>query len=404
MLGDYILLPKQQVDQPEVLLFTLDEFRQRRDIVESLESGVMALDYESNGYDWKKEDFSIRTVGLANEDFCISIDLLGADEDSLIAFKKWIIKRPYVAHNVSFEAGATLAWAGSIGIPVADTYILFADLATEYRRPWNLDTAMADLLGLAKEGDLVKDHMKANKWTWSDVDKFDFPILGHYNAVDAYGHWKLYKYFERIIASYNDSWGAYYWDYHQQDCLSAVTLEVETREGGIHIDTTELEVSYQDLSEKRDTVLANFLGLETVAPHIASYNTACLAELVAAKPEEFTKTGKPAARYIKWKDKMEAARGVQHFNTNSTHQLRWLFFDMMNLPIGEYTAKGEPSTSKEVLKVLGVPGKLLLEYRDYVTKLKFVTQIRDGLVGDRIHPTVRVFATISTRSGGAKLG
>ncbi len=43
---------------------------------------------------------------------------------------------------------------------------------------------MADLLGLDKEGDLVKDHMKANKWTWSDVDKFDFAILGQYNAID----------------------------------------------------------------------------------------------------------------------------------------------------------------------------------------------------------------------------
>ncbi len=126
-MGDYILLPKQQEAQPEVLLFTLAEFRQRRDIIESFESGVLALDYESNGYDWKKDDFSIRTVGLANEDFCISIDLLGAEEASLTAFKKWLVKRPYVAHNVSFEAGATLAWAGSIGIPVADTYILFAD-------------------------------------------------------------------------------------------------------------------------------------------------------------------------------------------------------------------------------------------------------------------------------------
>jgi DNA polymerase I-like protein with 3'-5' exonuclease and polymerase domains len=402
---DYVLLPKIQHELPEIHLLTLEEFKQRRDMIESFQSGPCGMDYEANNWDYIDPDFKVRTVGLSNDQYTVSIDLKGANEGDMYSFKKWLwlSELEYVAHNVSFEAGASTRLFGSYGNPIADTYVLFADLATEYRRSWSLDTAMSDLLGLTKEGDKVKDHMKANKWTWADIDEFDFEILGRYNAIDAYGHWALYKYFQKIVDSYKDTWGAYYWDYHQNDCMRMVLMEVEARLGGIYVDTEELEKSYEELTTGRDETMEAFLGDPEIAPHIKTFNEECVAEVIAAEPPKLTKTGKVTARYTKWLDKVEAAKKEQHFNTNSTQQLRWLFFDMMRLPVVEYTEKGEPSTAKDVLAKLGKPGQLLLKYREYVTKLKFVTQLREGTNGGKIHPSVRVFGTLSSRSTAGKL-
>ena len=402
-MNDYVLLPKITIQLPKICLVTLQEFNSNKNMIESFSAGPFGLDYESNGYDPKKLGFTIRTVGLSNDEYTISIDLLKSDKNNLEIFKKWLVNQEYVAHNVMFEAAATLEWAGSVGKPIADTYVLFADLATEYRRSWSLNTAMEDLLGIQKEGDKVKEHMKNNKWTWEDINKFDFKILGRYNAIDAFGHWQLFKYFKKIVASYNKTWGAYYWDYHQQDCMTAILLEVESRNGGIYIDTKELEISYKNLIEGKNNSLNKFLKNKNIKEHIELYNKKICETIEASEPEKFTKTGKRAARHIKWEKNYKEAKNKQHFNTNSTAQLSWLFFDMMKLPIVEYTEKGEPSTSKEVLKKLGEPGQLLLNYRDYVTKLKFVTQVKEGTTGGVLKPFVRVFSTVSTRCSGGRL-
>ena len=76
---------------------------------------------------------------------------------------------------------------------------------------------------------------------------------------------------------------------------------------------------------------------------------------------------------------------------------------MMKKPILEFTETGEPSTAKGVLAKMGIHGQLLLKYREYVNKLKFVTQLREGLEGETIHPSVRVFGTLTTRSAGGRL-
>ena len=400
---DYVLLPKIQHELPDVHLLTLEEFRQRRDIIESFESGPLALDYEANDFDYTRPDFYIRTVGLSNDQYTVSIDLKWDNEANLPAFWRWLSRQQYVAHNVSFEAGASNKIFGSYGNPIACTYVLFADLATEYNRSHNLDTAMADLLGLEKEGDKVKDHMKENGWTWNDIREFDFDILGRYNAIDAYGHWALYKYFQKIVDSYKETWGAYYWDYHRQDCINTILLEVEAKTEGIYIDTEALEESYIELTAGRNEALSSFLGDPDIKPYIEKFNDNQVNDLVSAEPPKLTQKGVRTARHIKWEAKLEAARNEQHFNTNSTNQLRWLFFDMMNLPVLEFTGTGEPSTAKDVLQKMGKHGKLLLDYRAFVTKLKFVTQLRDGLKGDRIFPSVKVFGTLTSRSSGGKL-
>jgi hypothetical protein len=400
---DYVLLNKQPVELPEIHLMTLAEFRQRRDMIHSFSSTIVGFDVESSSYDWKDPNFSIRTIGLSNNDYTISIDLLGADEGDLESFKQWMLTIDFIAFNGVMECGSLLAWAGGIGNIAADTYILFADLATEYRRPWNLETAMADLLGLQKEGDAVKDHMKANKWTWEDVDKFDFEILGRYNAIDAFGAFELYKYFNRLIESYSETWGQYYWEYHKVDCLNSVKLQVEARNEGIFIETEALESAYIETNSNKDEALALFLGDEAIRPCIEDYNKECVAEIRAGEPPKYTKAGRQTARYGKWVEKVKEAENTQHFNTNSTKQLNWLFFDKMGLQPVEFTDTGKPSTASAALKKMGKYGHMLLDYRKYVTQLKFITQVRESNRDGKIYPHIKLWSTLSTRSSSGRV-
>ena len=401
---DFVLLPKKQVALPEVKLVTLGEFRKaHREAIQSFSSGPVGLDFESNTYDYCSKDFYIRTVGLANKDYCYSIDLLDASEEDLNNFKSWVAGLDYVAYNAMMEEGSIQRWAGKRGSIVADCYILYADLATEERRPLGLGEAMHNLLGQEKEKDLVKEYMKANSYTWEDVKKFDFALLGRYNAIDAWGAFELFCYFSEVINSYKDTWGAYYWDYHNQDCLNSVTLQVESRLKGIHVEVDEMENSYKDLSAKRDDSLGYFLGDDRVAPHIEAYNKGVCEEILSKKPEKYTSKGKLAARYVKWQDKLAEAQNTQHFNLNSTKQLRWLFFDKMGLNPVEYTDTGEPSTAAACLKKMGPQAKALLEYRNYVTQLKFLTQLREGQSDGTISPHVKLWATLTTRAGGGIL-
>jgi len=405
-MSEYVLLTKQPVELPtDIILVTLAEFRKsHREAIQSFSSGPVGYDIEANTYDYCAPGFSMRTVGLCNDDYCYSIDLLGASEEDLTGFKTWMMTLEYAAFNVMMEAGSNQTWAGGVGKPIADCYILFADLATEYRRPLNLETAMADLLGQQKEGDKVKDHMKANKWTWTDVDKFDFEILGRYNAIDAWGAWELYKYFNRLIETYKDTWGQYYWQYHREDCLNAAILQVEARHKGIYVESEALEESYSTLCTKRDVGWSTFLEHETVEPHIKCFNQETLDTLKSTEPKKRTKAnGEPTVIYTKWAARLEAAKEVQHFNPNSTKQLRWLFFDRMNIEPIEFTDTGAPSTAAACLKKMGPEAKLLLEYRGYITQLKFLTQVRNGQQDGVIKPSVKIWATLTTRSGGGRL-
>lgn len=402
-MNDYVLFEKTQISVPEVLLFTLSEFRERRDIIDSFRSGYVGLDFETNTYDYMAEDFYVRTVGLANDEYVVSIDFLDADEIELQFFKAYLLNLDYVAHNSCFEAGTLRVWAGDMGKPICDTYILFADLACEFNRPHSLAAGMEDLLGQQKEGDKVKEHMKANKWTWTDVKEFDFEILGRYNAIDAWGCWEMYKYFDKVIQSFDSTWGQYYWDYHREDCLNEVFLQVEARFNGIDVDTSELESTYSTTIVSKDRALDEFINDEAIQPHLKRFHEETLSNLEDKRPEEFTKTGKPAARYIKWRDKLEEAKTAFHFNTNSTQQLRWLFFDQMGIEPVEFTPGGDPSTSAACLAKMGKPGELLLKYRKEVTKLKFLTQVVEGQRDGKIRPFIRPFAALSTRCGGGTL-
>lgn len=400
----YALLPRTNLSVDfSFQLMSLSEFRQRRDLVDSFSSGPFAMDFETSTYDWKAEDFRVRTLGLCNEEYCICIDFLGADVTELELFKKWLLRQQYIAFNALMEGGTMLRWAGKIGNIFADTYILFADLASDEAGFRNLDTAMQDLLSVAKGGDAIDEYMMVNKWTWNDIEKFDFEILGKYCALDTWGTWYLYKYFVNLVESYKDLWGAYYWDYHQTDCINMVYLQIEARWHGLNVAVDDVESRYIELITKKDKTLKEFLYNEETAPFVQEYNRLCIEEIEKGEPQKFKKDGSIRVNWHKWEKRLEEAKGMEHFNTNSTKQLKWLLFDKLGLKVIEYTKEGNESTAADCLKMMGRHGKNLLEYRWCTTKLKFLNQIRDSVRDGKIYPFIKLFATVTSRAGGGTL-
>ena len=398
----YILLPKQPATRPPIKVMGLEEFWADDELKDTL-TGPLGLDFETNTYDYTAPDFKVRTVGLGNDDIAVSVDLLGASQETVSKFGTWLLEQPYVAHNLAMEAGTLQSWLGNVGKPICDTYVVLADLASEERGPRDLGTAMVNLLDQEKDSDAIKSYMQANKLIWEDVDQFDIDILGKYNAIDAWGCWALYKYFQTITDSYNDTWGQHYWQYHQEDCQTEVLLQVEAKIGGIHVEEAALLEEYDTSTANRDAALTSFLEHELVKPHIKEYQKAAVAELEGNPPPQFTKAGKETARYSKWVEKVATMKDELQFNTNSTAQLRWLFFDRMGLTPVEFTDKGEPSTAADCLAKMGDTGQLLLKYRGLVTRLKFLTQVKEGTRDGIIRPSVRPFVTLTTRCGAGKL-
>ena len=373
-------------------------------MVESFKSGPCGLDFESNGPDPTAQDFEVRTVGLANDSYCISLDLLGAQEADLSALWAFLSTLEYVAHNCQFEGGVLKKYSGSIGNMICDTFGVFGHLATERRQPLGLDAAMDELLGLKKEGDKVKDHMKANKWTWADVNKFDFEILGRYNAIDAYGHWELYKYFCKVVDSYKDTWGQYFWQFHREDFLiGEVENQIEAKFLGIDIDEKELKSTLADHIGKQHNAMNAFLNNDEIETYINEYNSEILKSYIEGEPPKHKKNGDIAVRWENWNNRTAEVTNTQHFNTNSSTQLRWLFFEKMGLIPHKYTDKGEPSTDEASLKQLGIHGALLLKYRKLTTEIKFMKQIDLTMVDGKIRPSVKVPGTVSSRAAGGSL-
>lgn len=364
------------------------------------EQQPVAFDFETYGLDATHPEGWVRSVGLANDIDCVAIDFRGAPSGVSSFVCDWLSKQRLIAHNYVFDGAWLTKLTGKITTGYCCTYGLLAQLHNEDNTvSWSLKSAMKNILGWpeSNEQDLY-DWLKENGHKKSEMSLAPFEILGNYNALDAAATWQLYKYLRSVMFQYG--WGETLWEYHQKDFMGEISLLIEQQFSGMHIDVDKLREYRKYLTNKVIERSQDILQHPKVAPWIDLYNSIAVKNIEDQEPEEFTKTGKVAARWLKWKEKLEIAKDTQHFNLASTASLSWLLYDRMKFPVLVSSEKGAPAVNKKAVAQMGEIGRLIIKYREVRDELKFVESAIALQVDGVFHPQMKSIGTITGRLGG----
>lgn len=360
----------------------------------------MAMDFEANTGDAYDPELYVRCISFANDEAVVAIDFeAGGTPEQFTEFKQWLVEQQMIAHNTKYDFGVIYAKTGKLVLPYADTFGAFGHLANDEKRSWGLKAAQVDILGWSSKGDAeLDDYKKKNGFTWQDIKKFDFSVLGKYNCLDTDSTWQLYKHMAKVTDSYPE-WGSYFWEAHRQDYLSEVLLQIEAQFEGIELDVDSL-VSYdQELGIRIEEALERFMTHPDIGPHIQFYNDQVVDKERSKNKPQFTKDGEVSKNWVKWQEKIKRMEASNHFNINSPPQLKWLFYTRMGIEPTRFSEKtGEPSCDKKALGEMGAVGGLLLKYRELVTTRKFTTQLINVNKGGMFYPNVILPATITGRA------
>ena len=363
--------------------------------------GLTAFDLETHGLDPRKG--AIRSIALSNDYGTIAIDYEALPDSQQRDLMQWMLQQQVIAHNAMFDCAWIYHITGCLPQIEACTLILFKMMATEgyTGQRWGLKTAMTDVLGWpeSNEKDLY-DWLKANKLRAADMAQAPWDILGKYNALDTAATWQLYSYFRQVCEENN--WQECILDFHKSDFINLVNLLIEQQQKGITVDLVAMEIfdkKLQDsIEEHKDAILMD----EAVRPHVEYYQQLIVESILEARPDQFTKTGKVAARYTKWEEKLHGAENRLDFNINSGNQLKWLFFERMMFECPILTDTGTQSITKKTLKYLGKYGKMIKDYREVVKRREFVASLYDVQQDGVVHPNMKPHATVSGRCGGGQ--
>jgi hypothetical protein len=225
-----------------------------------------------------------------------------------------------------------------------------------------------------------------------------FDILGVYNGLDSAGTYQLYEYLHTFAAQF-----PVWWDYHQNDYMNEVVLLIEQTLDGLPVDLEQVSGHGEKLDIAIGTKLSEFLAHPDVSPHVASYNEDVVQQLISEEPPKLKKDGGVTVRWEKWQAKVNTARCICHFNTDSPAQLSWLFYEKMKLPVKRRTDKDEPSVDVKAISGMGVVGRMLLEYRKLRDERKFITTVNNVHVNGIIHPRLISPGTITGRISAGEL-
>lgn len=259
-------------------------------------------------------------------------------------------------------------------------------------------------------------------------------ILGHYACLDADSTYLLYT---QVLIPCLDRFAALK-AYCAPDVYAAyIYTLIRQQLRGILIDREKLENYAASLRILITELKQAFLVHPDIAPIIAEYNAGKAAEHLAKEPEKFLKQKAPPpepARYKKdgkeskawtnwcammqdgerWKpvvsknwEKWWAAhlelRDAQLFNLDSGPQKQWLFYEKLKHPVLLRTDTEQPAVDERALKMMGEPGRLLVNHNEKVKELSYVDACLGKIRADTqaVHPGVRVPGTLTGRLAGS---
>lgn len=373
------------------------------DVLLKMQRQEMAFDFETYGLD--PQMGSLRSISLANDYGCVAIDLEALSQPDRKRLTEWLLGQNLIAHNMVFDGAWIYAKTKRMPKMHACTLGLFKQLSTEgfMGQRWGLKVAMTRVLGWkeSNEEDLYA-WLKSNKLTAARMAEAPWEILGKYNALDSAATWQLYKCFMELIS--DNSWGESLWHYHRNEFRTEIELLIEQQMAGMTIDLTALSEFDAKLEGDIEAKRQEFLNHPDVLPHVQEYQLLLAQEVRSNEPPQFTKTGKVAARYTRWEEKLREVSSRLDFNIDSPKQLQWLLFDKLGYDCPIKTDKGVKSVGKKALPHLGELGKMLKDYRELRDRRKFVTALRNVQRDGVFYPAVKPAATVTGRCGGGVEG
>ncbi len=403
-------------------------------------SSVVTLDFETTGLDVLAPDFKIVGVGIAANEFPEGIyfpfTYSRYDQARMIQ----LITYPLVAHNVSYD-GRVLEDYFRKTVPdyspmsifpwINDTRNMFKAVANEgyAGQNWSLKTAQVDVLGWTETNEIELDNWliengyvkTKNKPDKSKMSLAPHSILGPYCGWDAQSTLYLYNH----IASYYNEFPDMK-DILEQEMMVLTELEIEEYFHGLYVNEALLDKRIAGVELAMVDLKDEFRYRSDATSHIQLYNAITVTALKDAEPPKFTKTGKVAARWTKWSEKLAISRETEHFNPNSKDQLAWLFYDCMfdttdvrsvvdwkgdtsykfTVTINgenhevDGTPGGKRKVDKKILPKLGRAGQLLTRYNELTKLLGYMTGMKESLRDGLHHTNLKVFGTLTGRCSG----
>jgi hypothetical protein len=392
----YVLLKKRSATIPTPNLYQLSD-----SLMDKLEqhTGLMAFDYETSDLKWASKDFQVRSVSFHNDDISLAVELTNAQPEVLRRLWSYIARHEMlIAHNATFEAGVTYAKTGVIPNIAACTRGLAFQLAGEGSpgQSWGLKNLAKELLGWddwSREVDM--DNVMSLPWK----------LLGYYNQVDSAATWELFKLMKDAVDKNKKTWGQYFWEYHQNDFMNLVKLQVETYANGLMVDLDNIARYQAIVDEEIKTKLFEFLNNPEVKEGIQEFNNMAIEEYVTAlnKTPKYTKEGKVTKAWERAQDKLSDAQDTQHFNIDSGHHLKWLFYSFMKIVPPKKTKTGAPSVDYDALERIPIYGRLILDYRDSVSTYKFLRALTSNQKDGIIRISIRTPGTITGRCSSGEV-
>lgn len=392
----YVLLKKRSATIPTPNLYQLSD-----SLMDKLEqhTGLLAFDYETSGLKWAAPDFHVRSVSFHNDDISLAIELTYAQPETLRRLWNFIASHEMlIAHNASFEAGVTYTKTGIIPNIAACTRGLAFQLAGEGSpgQSWGLKNLAKELLGWddwSREVDM--DNVMNLPWN----------LLGYYNQIDSAATWELFKLMKDTVDKHKATWGQFFWEYHQNDFMNLVKLQVETYAHGLKVDLDNIARYQATVDEEIKTRLFDFLNNPEVKSGIDQFNRDAVAEYITTleNTPKYTKDGKIAKAYERNQEKLAEAQNTQHFNIDSSHHLKWLFYSYMKIIPPKKTKTGSPSVDYDALERIPIYGRLILDYRDSVSTYKFLRALTTNQKDGIIRISIRTPGTVTGRCSSGEI-
>lgn len=375
---------------------------------------LVGLDFETRGLNAADPNFIVVGAGVSwiNEEGNYVARYVGTrDELYSKSFLDNIATYQCVAHNQLFDGAAlehlhiTLGYTNQYPWSYC-TYGLYRQLASEGHagQRWGLKQAEVELLGWPESNEReLYDWLIANgyrKGKGADAGQMwraPAEILGPYCCLDAVATLQLYNDVLNPVLEQFPQLRAY----HQREFLNENYLLIRQLFDGVYVDREQLAAYQESLIYEIDQANYNFRSIPSVACCLAEYNKAQVAKIEAKEPAQYRKDGKESKNWINWKQRVDDARTVDHFNINSNRQLQWLFYNKLGYTVRLRTDSGQPAVNTKALGLFGNIGKRLREYNEFAKERGYVDAVLDRLVSaDTLHLQFRNPGTLTERLAG----
>ena len=437
----------------------LDNVQQLKEHFSSV--GSTYIDFEATGLDMRAEDFKVVGVGIASTR---CRDGVYAPITTIDDYK-WLVTELYqlnlVGYNIGFDAKVLHRMALDVGITptrwpwIGDTMVLYkmVDNRGNTGQSWGLKTAQKEVLQWKETNEVELDKWLIDNGYCRTVKGVTKPlkgemwrapveILGHYCGLDVVSTMQLDEHLHETCKDYPELTAIY-----EREFMSLHKVLNEQFWYGLQLDKPALS-TYIDKLKQQIELQAEFWVTATEAtPYIKEFNAAQHQLVVDKEPPQFTKTGKVAARYTKWQEKVAASKNTNYFNLSSKQHIRWLFYDRLyrlenvrhktnwkgdiaskfdvkskkmwfwwladvvcnetNEVVGSVEGKAaEESTptfsvDKNILPRLGLAGQWLFHYNKMVKELGYANAVFEGLdEQDRLPVSLKVHGAVTGRCGG----